>query len=104
MLVNLGKMFDSELKPKMKACIDHPDVDEISKYHIGSAMFYIEHDLCDGRNPALRVSPVAGVLNDESFYKDVYKGQKSEAVNLLRNLGQAAKAFLDACLKEEGEA
>ena len=93
----IAKINDNEFQPLLKKVLAHPDVDALTKYYIGQSGFYVEHDLADDRNPAIRLMQITGALNDEDFYKNVYKGEKPEAEALLRELGKVAKKLLKAC-------
>jgi hypothetical protein len=97
-MLKVSKRYDTTFSQKAKACIEHPDVDETSKRFISQAVWYVNHDLADERNPAVRIQPVADTLNDRFFYEGVYKGRDSEAVRLLKELGKEAKELLDMCL------
>ena len=93
----IGKLFDEEYAPLAKSCLEDPNVDTHSKYYISESVFYIEHDLADGRNPALRVQPVSCVLNLEKFYAGIYKAAPEETVKKLRALGETAKKLMELC-------
>jgi len=92
----LASFFDNKIMPKAKEICECPDVDGSSKYYISRAIWYINHDLADERNPIIRILPVRGVLNDERFYSAVY-GTSNEATRLLRELGKLAKEFVELC-------
>lgn len=97
----ISKYYDKILLPKARECMSHPGVDTTTKWYISQAMWYINHDLADERNPVLRIVSVAGTLTDDHFYDKVYpEDEKLEVVKLLRQLGQLAKEFEEICVED----
>lgn len=63
-----NKYWDSELKPFLvKLHEKFETVDKLSQHHLGSMIYYVEHDLADGRDPRFRTMQCQGVFNTKSF-------------------------------------
>lgn len=85
----LEKATTQEEKEAIKKKMDsHGKKDWLAPWHISQMIFYVEHDLADGRNPGLRMFQVKGCLNSESYYNDVFKGQDCEEMRNYRDLGK----------------
>ncbi len=68
--------------------------DWLAPWYISQMMFYVEHDLADGRNPGIRMLQVRNCLNSEDYYKDVFKGETCEEAQNYRALGQKLEVAL----------
>jgi len=65
---SVERFWDGTLKPKLSELLKKFDeTDKLSHYYLGQAMFYVEHDLADGRDPRFRLMQCGGVFNEESF-------------------------------------
>ena len=84
------KYWDNEIKPfAEKICKMENLKDGLAQYYIDEMIFYVEHDLGDGRNPGFRMLQVDEVFNDESYYEDVFDGNEEiEEVKSYRRLGE----------------
>lgn len=69
--------------------------DPVTQQEIGAFIRAVEHDLADNRVLGLMgfnaLMKVEGVLNDPSFYHDVYRDADTEEVRALKALGQEAR-------------
>ena len=66
--MNRTKYWDKEVKPFLTELHKKFDTtDKLSQYYLGEAMFYVEHDLADGRDPRFRVMQVETVFNSKTF-------------------------------------
>ena len=63
-----SKFWDETLKPKLQEVHKaFEGIDGVSQHYIGSAMFYVEHDLADDRDPRFRILQVQGTFSDQGF-------------------------------------
>ena len=66
--MNQTEYWDKELKPFLQELHEKFDTtDKLSQWHLGQALFYVEHDLADGRDPRLRVWDCQTVFSRKSF-------------------------------------
>ncbi len=94
--------WDETVKPAAKEVYDKCKADHLVTYYVGEMLFYVEHDLADGRDPHLRLYPVVGTLTDENYYKNVQEGLSTPAeIDLLRNLGKLLRELEKKEYKEE---
>ena len=111
--MNQFKLFwDTKVKPVARKCIDRKVIelmnnkdnerlekyrneknikDAYTMYKLSEMIFYVEHDLADGRDffIIVRMNQATEVLNSEFYWKNVWKGDLSseEAKNLLELAG-----------------
>jgi hypothetical protein len=87
---NFEKYWDRELKPFAAKCAKEGEKgkDPLAAYFIEEMIFYVEHDLADGRNPAFRMLQVKDVLNEEGYYRDVFGGIETYESRDYRELGK----------------
>lgn len=62
--------------------------DWYAPWYICQMIFYVEHDLADGRNPLPRIFQVRGCLSSEDYYRDVFKGEDCEEARNYRGLSE----------------
>lgn len=64
----ISEHWDKVLKPKLNELLEKFDkVDKLSQYYLSQAMWYVEHDLADGRDPRHRLLQCWDVFKEESF-------------------------------------
>jgi len=81
-----------EIKKQMR---QHNKKDWYSIWYISQMIFYVEHDLADGRNPGVRMLQVQRTLNSEDYYKNVFKGEMCEEAKNYQALGQKLNKALE---------
>ena len=68
MMMNQNRYWDETLKPHLSKLLKEFDTtDKLSHHYLGQGMFYVEHDLADGRDPRFRLSQCQGVFKAETF-------------------------------------
>ena len=62
------EFWDNEVKPHMKELHKKIETrDKLSQYYLGQMVFYVEHDLADGRDPRHRILQCMGVFRTPSY-------------------------------------
>jgi len=74
-----------EIKEQMNA---YNKKDWLALYNISQMIFYVEHDLADGRNPAFRMHQVKSCLSSESYYTNVFKNEDCEESRNYKKLAE----------------
>ena len=66
--MNKTEYWDKKLKPFIQELHKKFDTtDKLSQWHLGQALFYVEHDLADGRDPGFRVMGCQSVFSAKTF-------------------------------------
>ena len=64
----LKEFWEGTLKPRMKELHKKfHTADPLSAHYLGQAMFYVDHDLANGRDPIHKLQHCWGVFKGESF-------------------------------------
>lgn len=93
MMKEAERFWDEILKLKLSELLKKFDeTDKLSHYYLGQAMFYVEHDLADGRDPRFRLLQCRGVFNEEGFQSiSKFAGFKDE----IKEAGEMIDTFLE---------
>ncbi len=95
--MTVTEFWDQTLKPKMMEVCKREDLDAASVHYISQAIFYVEHDLADGKGDDMtkfRLMNVNIVLHRQSFYDDVIKDNESLEVDL-REIARDIKSLME---------
>jgi len=89
LIAKLSQTRDEEeicrIKDKLN---DYGRKDWMTACKIGQMVFYVEHDLADGRSPRLSMFDVKSVLTSDDYYTDVFNGEDCEEARNYRELGK----------------
>jgi len=94
MITQFSKFWDNVVKPFATKVLKECKTDPIGTHYIGQMMFYVEHDLADGRPCKFRLYPCVGTLNADSYYQNVHKDTPKEEVKMLQKLGKMLKELM----------
>lgn len=90
---NRTTFWDRDLRPKLQEIhASMVSLDEVSAIHIRRALFYVEHDIADGRDPRFRLLQIDGVFHDEK-YMELFNDHP-EVVKQIREAGSLIRDFL----------
>jgi hypothetical protein len=97
---NFTEFWDGTVKKAAEEVVEKCPTDKLVAYFVSQMIFYVEHDLADGRAPQLRLYPCVGTLNDESYYSHIHANTPKEEVDKLLNLGKLLKELLKSNYEE----
>lgn len=95
-----SEFWDNKVKSAAKDVCETCKTDGCLGFFVSEMVFYIEHDLADGRDPHLRLYPCVGTLNDEGYYKAVHGSTDKAEVEKLRAFGKLLTELFNFSFKE----
>jgi hypothetical protein len=85
---------DSERAEITKEMDTYKKKDWLAPWYISQMIFYVEHDLADGRDGCflvLRMSQIEGTLNSDSYYTNVFNDEDCEETRNYKELGRMTR-------------
>jgi hypothetical protein len=88
-MATFTELWDKEVKSLAQDVLLTCKSDPCATHYVGSLIFYVEHDLVDGRDPRIRLQPCLGTLTDDHYYATVHPKTPASETSRLKELGQA---------------
>jgi hypothetical protein len=89
------ELWDKEVKSLAQDVLLTCKSDPCATHYVGSLIFYVEHDLADGRDPRITLQPCLGTLTDDHYYATVHLKTPASETSKLKELGQALNRLLE---------
>lgn len=91
MAESFESMWDIEVRRLAEQVANECTTDSLVNHYVSQMIYYVAHDLADGRVPFTRLFPCVGLLNDDDYYDDMFGGKETEETELMRELGAKLK-------------